>query len=90
MLPPIKDVPGLAPPTEDNLSVMDKMACFAVPAFHLHFFVGRGKVVASAQEKESIVYDEVDLAAVDEVRRNIPISKQKQLNAYTPAKPNSS
>ncbi len=50
----------------------------------------RGKVVASAQEKESIVYNEVDLATVDEVRRNIPISKQKQLQAYTPATPNSS
>ncbi len=47
-------------------------------------------MVASAQEKETIVYEEVNLDSVDEVRRNIPISRQRQLQAYTPAQPKSS
>ena len=45
----------------------------------------RGKVVASAEEKETIVYGEVDVDYVTEVRTNIPISKQKRLNVYTSA-----
>ena len=56
---------------------------------HIVFTV-RGKVVASAEEKETIVYQDVDLDSVEEVRQNIPVSKQKRLQAYTPAKPVSS
>jgi predicted amidohydrolase len=44
-------------------------------------------VVVSTDEKESIVYGEVDLDSVAEVRRNIPISTQKRLEVYTPAHP---
>lgn len=45
----------------------------------------RGQVVASAEEKEMIVYGEVDLDYIAEVRTNVPISRQKRLNVYTSA-----
>lgn len=50
-----------------------------------YYFNYRGKVIATTEEKEAIVYGEIDLDYLEEVRTNIPISKQKQLLAYTPA-----
>ena len=43
----------------------------------------RGKVVAGTEEKEAIVYGEVDLDCVADVRRSIPTSKQKRLDLYS-------
>lgn len=47
----------------------------------------RGEVVGKAEEKEGIVYGEVDLDYVEQVRANVPISTQRQLQVYTPAHP---
>lgn len=51
------------------------------------YYPYRGKVTASVDEKEGIVCEEIDLDYVKKVRTNIPISKQKQLQTYTPAQP---
>ena len=40
----------------------------------------------SADEKENIVYGEIDLEKVEDVRKNIPISQQKRLQVYSPAR----
>ncbi len=44
--------------------------------------------MASTEEKENIVYGEVDLDYVAEVRRNIPISTQKRVQVYSSAHTN--
>jgi omega-amidase len=41
-----------------------------------------GKVLASTDEKESIVYCDIDLTAVDEIRQQIPTSLQKRSDIY--------
>ena len=50
----------------------------------------RAKVVDGADAKEEVVYGEIDLDEVDKVRTNIPISRQRQLLAYTTALPHPS
>jgi omega-amidase len=42
-----------------------------------------GKVVVSADEKEGIVYGEVDLSEVDRVRSQIPVTAQKRWDLYS-------
>ncbi len=44
-----------------------------------------GKVVATTEEKEAIVYGEVDLDYLDECRAGIPVTKQKRHDVYTSA-----
>lgn len=43
-----------------------------------------GDVISTIDEKEGIVYADIDLARMEEVRRNIPIRTQKRLDLYTP------
>lgn len=43
-----------------------------------------GEVLATTGHEPTTVYAELDLASVDEVRRNIPISMQQRLDLYTP------
>ena len=43
----------------------------------------RGKVLVSADEKEDIVYGEVDLSEVDRVRSQIPVTAQKRWDLYS-------
>ena len=43
----------------------------------------RGKVLVSANEKEDIVYGEVDLSEVDSVRSQIPVTAQKRWDLYS-------
>ena len=45
--------------------------------------VYRGKVVKTTNETESIVYWDIDLAEVDEVRSQIPVSSQKRWDLYS-------
>ena len=45
----------------------------------------RGKVVSSAEEKETIVYGDVDLDHLEQVRTSAPISKQKRQELYASA-----
>ena len=45
----------------------------------------RGNVVSSAEEKETIIYGDVDLDYLEQVRNSIPISKQKRQELYKPA-----
>ena len=39
------------------------------------------------EEKEAIVYGEIDLDQVEKVRKGIPISQQRRLQVYSPAQP---
>jgi len=41
-----------------------------------------GKVVSETDEKESIVYGEVDIELINRTRRNIPITVQRRFDAY--------
>lgn len=43
----------------------------------------RGKVVASTDETESIVYGDIDLSEVDRVRTQIPVTHQKRWDLYS-------
>ena len=43
----------------------------------------RGKVVVSTDETESIVFGDIDLAEVDKVRSQIPVSSQKRWDLYS-------
>ena len=45
--------------------------------------LSRGKVVASTDETEGIVYGEVDMSEVDRVRTQIPITVQKRWDLYS-------
>ena len=45
----------------------------------------RGKVVSSAEEKEIIIYGDVDLDRLEEVRTSVPILKQKRQEVYKSA-----
>ncbi len=46
----------------------------------------RGDVIASTEEKESIVYGEVDLKILDEIRKGLPLMTQKRYDIYSPVK----
>ena len=50
-----------------------------------HTFACRGKVVSSAEEKEAVVYGDVDLDYVEQVRTSVPLSKQKRNELYKSA-----
>ena len=41
--------------------------------------------MSSAEEKETIIYSDVDLDRLEEVRTSIPISKQKRQEVYKSA-----
>eukprot|EP00171_Calliarthron_tuberculosum_P004560 IDg4560t1 len=41
-----------------------------------------GTIIATTDEKPGIVYADIDLAKVDEVRTAIPISSQRRLDLY--------
>jgi len=41
-----------------------------------------GNVIATTDEKESIVYGDLDLSYVNEVREQIPIRKQQRKDLY--------
>ena len=43
----------------------------------------RGEVVAKANEKEDIVYGDVDLEFLENVRKQIPVTHQRRLDLYT-------
>jgi len=43
----------------------------------------RGEVLATTDENEAIVYADIDLARVEEVRQSIPVWRQKRLDLYT-------
>ncbi|CAL1544399.1 unnamed protein product [Lymnaea stagnalis] len=43
-----------------------------------------GDVISTIDEKEGIVYADIDLARMEEVRKNIPIRNQKRLDLYNP------
>lgn len=43
-----------------------------------------GKVIGTTEEKEAIVYGEVDLDYLDECRAGIPVTKQKRYDVYKP------
>ena len=45
----------------------------------------RGKVVSGAEEKETIIYGDVDLDHLEQVRTSIPTSKQKRHEVYKSA-----
>jgi omega-amidase len=45
----------------------------------------RGEVVTSAEEKEVIIYGDVDLDRLEQVRTSVPISKQKRQELYNSA-----
>ncbi|XP_064395028.1 omega-amidase NIT2-like [Halichondria panicea] len=45
-----------------------------------------GDVIASTKEKESIVYGEVDLKRLDEIREGLPLMIQKRYDVYSPVK----
>jgi len=47
-----------------------------------------GDVIATTEEKENIVYADLDLKRADEIRENIPIGKQRRTDVYTRAKLN--
>lgn len=49
-----------------------------------------GKIVATCEEKPTIISAEIDLEKVDQVRQNIPISKQGRYDVYSDVKPSSS
>ena len=42
-----------------------------------------GEVVATTEEKEAIVYADVDMSMVDEVRQSIPVMQQRRKDVYT-------
>ena len=42
-------------------------------------------MVTSAEEEETIIYGDVDLDYLDQVRSSIPILKQKRLELYNSA-----
>ena len=48
-------------------------------------FTCRGNIVSSAEEKEAIIYGDVDLDHLEQVRTSIPISKQKRQELYDSA-----
>jgi len=48
-----------------------------------------GNVVATCDEKPTIISAEIDLEKVDQVRQNIPISKQRRFDVYSDIKPSS-
>ena len=52
---------------------------------HLDLISIRGKIISSAEEKEAIVYGDVDLDYLDQVRTSIPVSKQKRQELYNSA-----
>ena len=43
----------------------------------------RGEILAEAGEGEEIIWGELDLKGVEEVRRNIPSLRQKRTDIYT-------
>ena len=43
----------------------------------------RGQVVTEADEKETILYGDVDLDYLDEVRAHVPVRNQKRTELYT-------
>ena len=47
------------------------------------FAWSRGKVQETSDEKEAIVYADIDLAEVDRVRQQIPITTQKRWDLYS-------
>ena len=49
-------------------------------SFPFHY---RGKVVASTDETESVVYGDIDLSEVDRVRSQIPVTHQKRWDLYS-------
>uniref|UniRef100_H2YHE9 omega-amidase n=1 Tax=Ciona savignyi TaxID=51511 RepID=H2YHE9_CIOSA len=42
-----------------------------------------GEVEATTEHKESTVFADIDLSKINEVRQNVPISKQRRLDVYT-------
>lgn len=43
----------------------------------------RGKVEASTDESEGIVYGDIDLTEVDKVRSQIPVTSQRRWDLYS-------
>ncbi|XP_059140518.1 omega-amidase NIT2-like isoform X2 [Physella acuta] len=43
-----------------------------------------GEVISTTDEKEGIVYAEIDLARMEEIRQMIPVRKQKRFDLYQP------
>ena len=60
-----------------NIIILDRVCC------DMHQC--RGEIVSSAEEKETIIYGDVDLDRLEQVRTSIPISKQKRQELYNPA-----
>ncbi len=44
-----------------------------------------GKVIATTEEKESIVYGDIDMDFLDECRAGIPVTQQKRHDVYNSA-----
>ena len=58
--------------------------CVHVPlAVYVHCVLSRGEVVVSTDERENIVYGDIDLAQVDSVRSQIPVTSQKRWDLYS-------
>jgi predicted amidohydrolase len=45
--------------------------------------VFRGEILAEAGEGEEIIWGELDIKSVEEMRRNIPSLRQKRTDIYT-------
>lgn len=45
-------------------------------------YTPRGEVVMTAGEEEVILYSDVDLDLLDNIREQIPVSKQKRHDVY--------
>lgn len=41
-----------------------------------------GKIVASTEEKPGVVYADVNIDRINEVRRGVPITVQRRFDAY--------
>jgi len=48
----------------------------------LTVYTPRGEVVMTAGEEEVILYSDVDLDLLDNIREQIPVSKQKRHDVY--------
>ena len=58
--------------------------CVHVPlAVYVYCVLSRGEVVVSTDEREGIVYGDIDLAQVDSVRSQIPVTSQKRWDLYS-------
>ena len=66
------------------IHVMYYRLCVHVPlAVCAYCVLSRGEVVVSTDEREGIVYGDIDLAQVDSVRSQIPVTSQKRWDLYS-------